>query len=240
MPRGGPYACVNATDGSEIFRINGLMRETRWGGNPVMGDSIIAGYDTYDLQIYAMGKGPSQTTVTAPNLGAAPGQSVLIAGKVTDISPGTTDSRIALRFPNGVPAVSDESQSQYMLYVYKQFEMPTNATGVPVTISVIDANGNFREIGTTTSDSTGSYSLSWMPDISGKYTVIATFAGSNAYYGSYDQTSFVVDEAAATATPQPTQATNAADLYLVPGIIGIIIAIVVVGAVIILALRKRP
>ena len=106
-------------------------------------------------RIYAMGKGPSKTTVTAPNLGAAPGQSVLIAGKVTDISPGTTDARIALRFPNGVPAVSDASQSQYMLYVYKQFEMPTNATGVPVTISVVDANGNFREIGTTTSDSSG-------------------------------------------------------------------------------------
>jgi len=240
MPRGGPFACVNATDGSEIFRINGLMRETRWGGNPVMGDSIIAGYDTYDLQIYAMGKGASKITVSAPNLGAASGQSVLIAGRVTDNSPGTTDSRIALRFPNGVPAVSDASQSQYMLYIYKQFEMPTNTTGVPVTISVVDANGNFREIGTTTSDSSGSYSLSWIPDISGKYTVIATFAGSKAYYGSYDQTAFVVDEAAATPTPHPTQAASVADLYLVPGIIGIIIAIVVVGAVIILALRKRP
>jgi hypothetical protein len=56
VPRGGPYVCINATNGSEIFRINGLMRETRWGGNPVMGDSIIVGFDTYDLQIYAMGK----------------------------------------------------------------------------------------------------------------------------------------------------------------------------------------
>jgi len=118
--------------------------------------------------------------------------------------------------------------------------MPTNASGVPVTISVVDANGNFREIGTTTSDSTGSYSLSWMPDISGKYTVIATFAGSKAYYGSYDQTAFVVDEAAAASTPQPTVAPSMADLYILPGIIGIIIAIVVVGAVIILVLRKRP
>ena len=241
MPRGGPYACVNATDGIEIFRINGLMRETRWGGNPVMGDGIIAGFDTYDLQIYAMGKGASKITVSAPNLGAAPGQSVLISGRVTDNSPGTTDSRIAIRFPNGVPAVSNASQSQYMLYLYKQFEMPTNATGVPVTISVVDANGNSREIAKTTSDSSGSYSINWMPDISGKYTVTATFAGSKAYYGSYDQTAFVVDEAAATPTPHPTQATSVADLYLVPGIIGIIIAIVIVGAVLaLLMLRKRP
>lgn len=240
MPRGGPYACINATDGSEIFRINGLMRETRWGGNPVMGDSIIAGYDTYDLQIYAMGKGPSKTTVTAPNLGAAPGQSVLITGKVTDISPGTADTRLQLRFPNGVAAVSDESQSQYMLYVYKQFEMPTNASGVPVTISVVDANGNSREIGTTTTDSSGSYSVSWMPDIPGKYTVLATFAGSKAYYGSYDQAAFVVD-GAPSATAGPTSVPQSmADMYIVPGIIGIIITIIVVGAVIILMQRRRP
>jgi hypothetical protein len=240
MPRGGPYACVNATDGSEIFRVNGLMRETRWGGNPVMGDSIIAGFDTYDLQIYAMGKGPSKTTVSAPNLGAAPGQSVVIAGRVTDISPGTTDSRIALRFPNGVAAVSDESQSQYMLYVYKQFEMPTNTTGVPVTISVVDANGNFREIGTTTTDSSGSYSLSWIPDIPGKYTVIATFAGSNAYYGSSDQAAFVVDQTQATATPPTTQQTTSmADLYFLPMSIAIIVVIIVAAAVIVLSQRKR-
>ena len=50
-----------------------------------------------------------------------------------------------------------------------------------------------------------SYSLSWMPDIPGKYTVIATFAGSNAYYGSYDQAAFVVDEAHATPAPTETQ-----------------------------------
>ena len=122
MPRGGPYACVNATDGAEIFRINGLMRETRWGGNPVMGDSIIAGFDTYDLQIYAMGKGASKITVTAPTWRFSLNNSVMITGKVTDTSPGTATHALKLRFPNGVPAVSDESQSQWMLYVYKQFE----------------------------------------------------------------------------------------------------------------------
>jgi len=178
--------------------------------------------------------------VTAPNLGAAPGQSVLIAGRVTDNSPGTTDSRIALRFPNGVAAVSDDSQSQYMLYLYKQFEMPTNATGVPVTISVIDANGNFREIGITTSDSSGQYSLSWMPDIAGKYIVIASFAGSNAYYGSYDQTAFVVDEAHAAPAPTEAQPESLADQYILPGIIAIIAVIAVGFAVTILVLRKRP
>jgi len=35
----------------------------------------------------------------------------------------------------------------------------------------------------------------WKPDIPGKYTVIATFAGSASYYGSYVETTFGVEEA---------------------------------------------
>jgi hypothetical protein len=53
-------------------------------------------------------------------------------------------------------------------------------------------------------------------------------------------TAFAVDTAPATPTPQPTQQPSMADLYFVPGIIGVIIAIIVVGAVLLLALRKRP
>ena len=106
-----------------------------------------------------------------------------------------------------------------MEYVYMQQNKPTNATGVDVYLTVVDANGNYRYIGTATSDSSGTYSLQWTPDITGKYTVIATFTGSNAYYGSSAQTAFAVDAAAATATPQPTQPASMADLYFVPGIV---------------------
>jgi len=240
FPRGGPFACVNATDGSELWRVNGMFRETRWGGNPVIGDGIIASFDTYDEQIYAIGKGPSQVTANAPDVQVDFGKAVLIKGTVMDVSPGTQSAALKLRFPSGVPAVSDASQSAWMLYVYKQFANPGNATGVPLTVSVLDANGNYRTIGTTTSDSTGAYSFSWVPDIPGKYTVYVTFAGTGSYWGSTAENSFVVGEqAAATAAPTAPPA-NAADLYLLPGIIAIIVAIIVVGAVIILALRKRP
>ena len=240
IPRGGPYACVNATDGSEIFRVNGLLRLTRWGGNPVMGDGIIAGFDTYDLQIYALGKGPTKLTVTAPDVSVDYGKTVVLKGTVTDISPGTQAAARTLRFPNGVPAVSDESQSAWMMYVYKQFECPANATGVPLTFSVLDSNGNYRTIGTTTSDSNGAYSFAWKPDIAGKYTVYVTFAGSKAYYGSVAQSAFFVEDE--VTTPAPTQTPpNAADLYLLPGIAAIIVVIIVVGAVIVLVLsRKHP
>jgi hypothetical protein len=143
-----------------------------------------------------------------------------------------------LRFPNGVAAVSDASMSAWMLYVYKQFEQPS-ATGVPVAISVIDANGNYRTIGTTTSDANGYYTFNWTPDIAGKYTVIAQFAGSAAYYGSIAETSFAVDNAAATVAPTVAP-QSAADLYFILAIVGVIIAIAVVGAVLALLVSKKP
>ena len=241
MPRGAPYACVNATDGSQIFRINGLMRETRWGGNPVIGDGIIAGYDTYDGMIYAMGKGPSAITIAASPKVSTKGSSVLIEGTVMDNSPGTKSDALTLRFPYGVPAVSDDSQSQHMLYLYKQFEMPTNTTGVPVTISIVDSNGNYRTLGTATSDADGYFSFDWQPDIDGKYTVYASFEGSGAYYPSHAVSAFTVDpEGNPNQTQQPTTGlatSNELMMYIIGATVAIIIAIAIVG---LLILRKQP
>ena len=75
----------------------------------------------------------------------------------------------------------------------------------------------------------------------GKYTVIATFAGSESYYPSSSETSFAVDPAAPTAAPTATPTTSAADLYFVPATAGLFVAIVIVVALlVILLLRKRP
>ena len=51
---------------------------------------------------------------------------------VTDVSPGTNDAALTMRFPNGVPAIADEYMSEWMLYVYKQFECPMMLNGVEV------------------------------------------------------------------------------------------------------------
>ncbi len=239
-PSGAPFICLNATSGELVWRIDGAFRQSRWGGRAIIGDSIIATQDTYNQQVYAIGKGPSRTTVTAPNIGIQLGTSVIISGSVTDVSPGTEDYTLQARFPNGVPAMSDASQSDWMLYVYKQFSRPTNATGVDVMLSVIDANGNYREIGTAQTDSSGTYNMQWTPDIPGKYTVYATFAGSGAFYASYDQTAISVDEPVPpTTTPMPVTITNASDQYLLPGIVAIIVAIAVVGAALALLIKKR-
>jgi hypothetical protein len=148
---------------------------------------------------------------------------------------------VALRFPNGVAAVSDESQGDWMKYVYQQFECPANATGVEVVVEALDPNNNFYEVGRATSDGTGFYSVAFTPEVPGKYTIIASFAGSKAYYGSYAETAINVEEAPApTPEPTPTPA-SIADMYFLPVSIGMIVAIVVVGALLaLLMLRKRP
>jgi len=127
-----------------------------------------------------------------------------------------------------------------MEYVYQQAVKPTDATGVQIDIAVTDANGNTRTIGTTTSDASGTYSFQWTPDITGKYTVIATFAGTNAYYGSAASTAFAVDPAAATPAPTEPPAVSMADQYLLPGIAAIIVVIALVGAAIMLMLSRKP
>jgi hypothetical protein len=129
-----------------------------------------------------------------------------------------------------------------MEYVYQQKPMPNDFTGVTVSIDVIDSNGNYRNIGSATTDATGSYSMSWLPDISGDYTVVARFAGTNSYWPSYAETSFAVDPAHPTAAPTDAPNNNSpADLYFVPAVAGIIVAIFLVGAILaILLLRKRP
>jgi hypothetical protein len=240
IPYGFQLYCLNATTGDLIWRADGLLRGTHWGGYPIIGDSIIAAMNTYDEQIYAIGRGPSSTTVEAPMTGATVGNSIMIRGIVNDVSPGTQQAAIALRFPNGVPAVSDGNMTGWMQYVYQQASKPTDVKGVPVTISVVDANGNYRTIGTAISDASGTYSFAWSPDIAGTYTVTATFTGSASYYGSSAETAFVAEPPQATAAPQATQAPSIADQYFLPAVIGIIIAIIIVGLATILALRKRP
>jgi hypothetical protein len=207
----------------------------------VVADGYFAFLNCYDMQVYSVGKGPSAMTVEAPKISVELGKSLVITGTVTDIAAGTKQKVQAARFPNGVPAVSDESMSAWMEYVYMQKPRPMDTVGVPITISVVDANGNYRDIGTTTSDADGFFSYDWMPDIPGKYIVYASFAGSESYWPSHDVTAFVVDPAA--PTPVPTEALNlqsTADMYILPGIVAIITAIGIGFALTILMIKRKP
>ncbi len=234
---------INATTGALLWTLSDSSAAGL--GTSMQPLAIADGYaeffNCYDNQIYVIGQGPSETTVSAPQAALSYGQPVVISGTVMDISAGTQQNEQAMDFPHGVPCASDASESQWMSYVYQQQPEPTNFTGVPVTLTVLDSNGNTRVIGTATTDSSGMFTLTWTPDVAGNYTVYASFAGSQAYYGSSAETSFtVMQQPSATTAPTATP-TSVADMYFVPAIAAIIVVIIIVGiALALLMLRKHP
>jgi hypothetical protein len=206
MYRGYNLYAINATTGAQIWSLPSFM------ASMAIGDGELVGYNGYDNQIYAIGTGRSATTVsTAPALNG--GKDILITGTVTDQSPGDTSLGIPAA---GTPAISDAYMTQWMKYLYQQQPIPTDAKGVPVTLTAIDPNGNFQNIGTVTSDITGSYAISWTPPVPGIYTITASFAGSESYYGSSGETHMLISSTsvapAVTSTPiqttAPTQTTS--------------------------------
>ena len=110
-----------------------------------------------------------------------------------------------------------------MGYVYQQKPLPTDFKGVPVTVDVLDSNGNYRNIGTATTDATGMYSLAWTPDIPGNYTVTATFHGTNGYFASWATSSFTVQESKPTAAPTAAPPASMTDTYVLGSAIAIIV-----------------
>ncbi len=223
IERGHRLFCLNASDGNAIWSIMGHYTTT------AIAEGTLFATNTYDGGSYAFAKGQTTTTISVSSEILSQGNSILIKGSVMDMSPAQ---------PN-TPAVSDVSMSGWMEYLHMQQPKPTNTTGVPVTISVVDSNGNYRIIGNATTDINGNFNYMWTPDITGTYTIVASFGGSESYYSSYAETSFGVTETPATPTPILTPVQSMADLYFIPAVISIIVAIFVADAVIILALRKR-
>jgi hypothetical protein len=232
---GGEIIAWNATTGEKVW--SDLSFAITNSANGVLSDGYLVVPNAYDNRLYCYAKGQSAVTVSAPDTAIPEGTSVLIKGTVTDQSPGQTCLGIPAK---GTPAIADASMTEWMEYLYQQQPKPTNSTGVQVSIDVIDSNGNYRNIGTATSDTSGAYSLQWMPDITGKYTVVATFAGTEAYYPSTQETSFVVDPAPATPTPIPQAEQEPIAMYVGAAAAAIIVAVIIVGVLVLIAVRKRP
>lgn len=241
--KGATTEGINATTGQQIWRLSDYTSE--WstpGAEYIVGDGFATFINGYNNQIYCVGKGPSQTTVTATPSVTTFGDNVVIRGTVMDISAGTQQSQQALDFPNGVPCASDASMEAWMGYVYQQQPAPTSFTGVQVTVYVTDSNNNTYAIGTATTNEEGMYTLTWTPDISGNYTVTASFAGTNGYWPSSDTTSFnIMQTTATTSTPPPVASNFATTTDLLMSVAALAVVIIIIGAVLaLLMLRKRP
>ena len=86
---------------------------------------------------YVIGKGQSETTVTAPDVDVAIGSGLMIRGTVLDLSPAQP----------GTACVSKDSMTTVMEHIHLQLPIAgiyNNETiiGVPVSIDAVDPNGN--------------------------------------------------------------------------------------------------
>ncbi|MCW4015448.1 MAG: PQQ-binding-like beta-propeller repeat protein [Candidatus Bathyarchaeota archaeon] len=241
--KGERMRCIDAYTGDEVWTIMSWAGQIGGGGNPtgILAEGYLTYYNYYDNQVYCVGKGPSETTVTIQDNSVAKGEGVMITGMVIDTASGTQQDEQAARFPKGVPAVSDESMGVWMEYVYMQKPCPANVKGVEVTLDAIDPNGNFVHIGRVTSDGYGQFMKMWTPEIEGEYTVIATFEGSNSYWPSYSETAVGVGPAVAPTTPiEPEEPVTEAPLISTE--VAIILAVVAACIVVVVAfwlVRRR-
>jgi hypothetical protein len=233
--KGALARAINATDGTEIWTISSYTTEF-FTMSYAIADGYATWYNSYDNSIYVVGRGPSATTVTIQNDISTLGDKVLVKGSVIDIAAGTQQNEQAADFPNGVPVASDAGMKDWMGYVYQQKPRPTDFTGVNVDVSVLDPNGNCYSVGNATTDENGLYSVAFTPLVPGKYTVYATFAGTNSYWPSQAATAINVDPApVATAQPTPVP-QEPVGTYFTVSTVAIIVAIAIVA---IILLRKR-
>jgi hypothetical protein len=247
IERDGALICINGVTGQTVWRLEAYPNPEAnpYGSNTVViNDGRIIYLDLHDDNIYCLGKGPSATTVSAPQTVPALSSSVEITGTVTDQTnsgrintAGSTDFTL-----KGTPAISDASMEAWMEYMFQQRPEPLNATGVPVTLSTIDPNGNYIFIGNVTSDINGNYGCEFTPKVPGQYHIFATFAGSNAYGPSSASTYLAVGNATATPAPTAPPVTGIASTGTVElGVAAVIIVVVICVAVLaVLTLRKRP
>lgn len=212
---------MDAAKGTSIWNLTG------WFCQPAIADGIMVSQNLYDNQIYAFGRGPTATTITAPSIAIPLGNSLEITGTVTDQSPGAA---------KGAACVSEQDMEQWMEYLFEQQPLSGHPTGVPVTISVVEPNGNTQTIGTVTSDgANGLYHMMWTPTVSGEYTIVASFGGSTSYYGSYAQTAIGVSP----STQQASSTTPSTTMDIILAAVAIIIVIIVVAIVAIVLSRRR-
>jgi WD40 repeat protein len=217
MPRTRFHAIVaiNETTGQFLWKLPIGMNPT------AVTEGYLVATDAENGMQYCIGKGATSTTVSTTTVG----KSILIHGSVLDMSPGA---------PN-TPAISDADMDEWMDYLYGQnatlINSPPMPNGVTVRLAAIDQNGNYIDLGTATSDSSGLYKTMWTPEIDGTYTIYATFDGSNSYWGSY---------ASAALGVERSDNDNSASKYIWVTIGAAIAVIIVVIIATFLLLRKKP
>src|SRR4030067_43346 len=142
------------------------------------------------------------------------------------------------------PAVSEADMSEWMDYLHGQnatmINSPPTPDGVPVQLTAVSSSGSVTDLGTVTSDSSGTFGTMWAPSAAGMYTVYATFAGSNSYWSSNAETLLGVQAAAEPSTTPGSTANNSEVInYVIAAAVAIIIANAIVGDLLLKTVNQK-
>jgi hypothetical protein len=227
VTRGWKLFCINAITGQGLWNITGPMTPG------AISDGYLTAGNSYDGYLYVFGKGLSTTSISVPQTEINTGHTAVISGCVLDQSPAQP----------GTPCVSAQSMGPLMDYLHMQSQIPAEVIGVPVSIDAVDPNNNVVHLATVNTDASGTFGYVWTPSNAGEYKITATFAGDDSYGSSWAQAYAVVSPAPAastSATQNPINTVPNNDMTIIVSTLAIIIAIAIVGAIIVLMLRKRP
>ncbi|PVX25005.1 MAG: hypothetical protein CW716_08900, partial [Candidatus Bathyarchaeum sp.] len=224
--RGWGLHCIDIFTGDLVWKIANPMS---FGG---IADGYLTAANGWDGYQYVFGKGQSEPTVTAPDVAVPAGTAMTIKGTVLDLSPAQA----------GTPCVSAGSMSTQMEYLHLQRPIggiwgDQVITGVPVSLTAVGDDGTYVDLGTVvTNGYYGTFALSWTPENEGTYEIIASFEGDESYGSSAAATAVTVGPAAtATGTIEPEQALFSTEFAIALAVI----AIVAIGAVAYVVLRRR-
>ncbi|MCW3984408.1 MAG: Ig-like domain-containing protein [Candidatus Bathyarchaeota archaeon] len=111
---------------------------------------------------------------------------------------------------------------------------------VPMTVYFSKGDSSNPLTINATTDDNGGFTVKFVPDLVGEWSVAVSWAGDSTHKASNSQIQTLIVNELVTPTPiQPVQ--SMADLYFIPAVIGIIVAIAIVGVVLaLLVTRKRP
>ena len=224
-PRGWKIHCIDVFTGEGVWDLTG-------SGTPAaIADGYLVVSSSADGYLYVIGKGKSETTVTAPDMAVPVGTAMVIKGTVLDMSPAQPET----------PCVSADSMSIQMEYLHLQ--QPIGGlwgdeliTGVPVTLTAVASDGTCIDIGETmTNGYYGTFTYAWTPETEGTYEIVASFAGDDSYGSSAAATGVVVGPASSASgviEPEPLISTELALVLAV-------VAVAVIAGVGFWVLRKR-
>jgi hypothetical protein len=199
VTRGWGVNCIDAVTGDLVWKVSGPWT---WGGPGPIADGYLT-ISSNDGYMYVFGKGQSETTVSAPDVEVPKGTAFTIKGTVLDMSPAQPDT----------PCVSADSISTQMQYLF--FGYPIDGiwhnetiTGVPVTLTAINSDGEVTDLGTTvTNGYYGTFAFPWTPTEEGTFEIVASFAGDDSYGSSSAATAVTVGPAVEGVDVSPIESS---------------------------------